>query len=208
VCNLVDAGQTAPALGTVLDTKDPRDLAALRLLWSLRPTRPWDRCGPAETVYELADEPEYAEMLGDNPDLLLRQEDERCRLVADGTGDSMGPVEMLFRVSGIWLQGCRFTEPPRVVEVISKSLADELVMGPYHFRSHDHLDDLARCMERWFRYAFHEFLPSLPRVQTWQSPDREAILRAWGAVPCPECQRYLLARAGEVGIALDEAKPV
>lgn len=207
VCNLLDAGQTAPALGDVLRTDDLRGLSALRLLWSLRPTRPWDRCGPAETVYELAEEPEYSDFLGENPDLLLRQEDSRWRLVADGTGTGMEPVEVLFRVGGVWLQGCRFTEPPRVVEVISKSLSDEMVMGPYHFRSHDELDELARRMERWFRYAFHEFLPSLPQVQTWQSPDREAILRAWGAVPCPECQRYLLARAGEVGIALDEARP-
>ncbi len=40
VRNLLDAGQTAPALGAVLTTADVASLAALRLLWSLRPTRP------------------------------------------------------------------------------------------------------------------------------------------------------------------------
>jgi hypothetical protein len=82
-----------------------------------------------------------------------------------------------------------------------------MYMGERVFRSPGDLDPLARRMERWFRYAFHEFLPQVPKVQTWQSPDRAAILRAWGAVPCPECQRYLLARVGQVGIALDEAAP-
>src|SRR5262249_40405869 len=39
VQSLIDAGIHAPALGTVLGTLRPRALAALRLLWSLRPTR-------------------------------------------------------------------------------------------------------------------------------------------------------------------------
>ena len=43
VRNLLDAGQSAPALGTVLDVERPDALAALRLLWSQRPSRPWDR---------------------------------------------------------------------------------------------------------------------------------------------------------------------
>ncbi len=40
VRNLLDAGQTAPALGAVLATADVPGLNALRLLWSLRATRP------------------------------------------------------------------------------------------------------------------------------------------------------------------------
>jgi hypothetical protein len=66
------------------------------------------------------------------------------------------------------------------------------------------LEPLSRLLERWFRYAFHEFLPQVDRVLTWQPPDRAALLRSWGAVPCPECGKHLLARAGEVGIALKE----
>ncbi len=78
------------------------------------------------------------------------------------------------------------------------------MLGEHRFRSPGHLDALALRMERWFRYAFSEFLPSLPRVEKWKAPDRIAILRAWGAVPCPECQRSLLPRVGQVGIALEE----
>jgi hypothetical protein len=93
------------------------------------------------------------------------------------------------------------------VEVRLKSLGCELTMDRHLFRGPGDLEPLARHMERWFRYFFHEFRPQLERVQTWQSPDRAAILRSWGAVPCPECGRYLLGRVGEVGIALDEAVP-
>ena len=72
------------------------------------------------------------------------------------------------------------------------------------FRGPEDLERLSRELERWFRYGFHEFLPAVDRVLSWLSPDRAAILRAWGAVPCPECGRHLLPRAAEVGMALDE----
>jgi hypothetical protein len=105
------------------------------------------------------------------------------------------------------LQGFLFVELPRVVEVVTNSLGHELVMGPYRFRSDGELDGMARRMERWFRYAFHEFLPAVEAVLDWRSPDRATILRAWGAVPCPDCRRYLLPRVGEIALALDEAAP-
>jgi hypothetical protein len=44
-------------------------------------------------------------------------------------------------------------------------------------------------------------------VADWESPDRAAILRSWGAQPCPECGRFLLARVGQIGLALDEPAP-
>src|SRR5262249_46635349 len=73
--NLLDAGHNAPGLGVALDTDAPRRLAALRLLWAHRPTRPWDRCGEARTVFELAAEAEGRALLERVPDLLLWQEE-------------------------------------------------------------------------------------------------------------------------------------
>jgi hypothetical protein len=207
VRNLLDAGQTAPALGVVLGCEAPEALAALRLLWSLRPTRPWDRCGGARTAFDLAAEAGSAGLLGRHPDLLLWQEDASWVVVADGGEGRMGPARVAVGVGGVWLQDVWFTAPPREVEVRLKSLGCELTMGKHLFRGPMDLEPLARHMERWFRYFFHEFRPQLERVQTWQSPDRATILRSWGAVPCPECGRYLLGRPGEVGLALDEAAP-
>ena len=102
------------------------------------------------------------------------------------------------------LQGVLFTETPRVVEVNARWRYNDLVIGEQRFRSTGPLDMLALRMERWFRYVFSEFLPALPQVEKWKAPDRMAILRAWGAVACPECRRQLLPRVGQVGIALEE----
>jgi uncharacterized C2H2 Zn-finger protein len=207
VRNLLDAGQNAPSLGAVLRAGDPFGLACLRLLWSLRPTRPWDRCGAASTAFELAADPEQEALLDSYPDLLLRQEEPDWIVVADGGKGRMGPAHILFCARGVVLQDVLFTDPPQPVEINRKSVGYELVMGNAHFRSPGPVDDLALRMERWFRYAFHEFRPAVTPVQAWKAPDRAAILRSWGAVPCPECHRNLLPRVGDAGIPLDEATP-
>jgi hypothetical protein len=203
VRNLLDAGQTAPALGAVLNTPNRSGLAALRLLWSLRPSRPWDRCGESLNVFDLASDRERERLLGRHPDLLLWQEDETWYLATDPAGEPQ-PTRVLLGLRGLILQDVLFNQAPRVVEVNTKGRLHELVLGEQRFWSRDDLDDLALRMERWFRYAFGDFLSSLAVVENWQSPDRIAILRAWGAVPCPECQQYLLPRAGQVGIPLEE----
>jgi hypothetical protein len=202
VRNLLDAGQNAPALGRVLGTDNVPNLAALRLLWSLRPTRPWDRCGNPLTVFDLAVDPQHADLLGRFPDLLLWQIEPEWLVAAPGDTDPK-PVQVLFCVRGLFLQNVLFSSPPRVVEVNARWRYNDLIIGEQRFRSSGPLDMLALRMERWFRYAFSEFLPGLPRVEKWQAPDRLAILRAWGAVSCPECRRQLLPRVGQIGIALE-----
>ncbi len=208
VRNLLDAGRTAPALGELLGVGDPAGLAALRLLWSERPTRPWDPCGPSQTVFDLAADPAHADLLGRHPDLLLCQREPSWVVAADGGEGPMRAAEILFGVGGVWLQDVRFTEAPAVVEEARKAFGFELALGKRRFRGPGEVDALARRMERWFRFAFHDFLPRTVNVHTWQSPERGAILRAWGAAPCPECGQFFLARSGAVGVALDEtARP-
>lgn len=204
VRNLLDAGQNAPELGRLLNTDNVAELAALRLLWSLRPTRPWDRCGDPQTVFDLAADPHRAELLGRHPDLLLWQLEPVWRVAAPGVTEPK-PTQICFCVNGVRLQDVLFREPPRVVEVNARWRSSDLILGEHRFRSTDALDPLALRMERWFRYAFSDFLPLLPAVEKWQAPDRLAILRAWGAVSCPTCRRQLLPRIGQVGIALEEA---
>ena len=202
VRNLLDAGKTAPALGSVLVTADVSGLAALRLLWSLRPTRPWDRCGDPWTVFDLAADPKRADLLGRYPDLLLWQEEPDWLVAAPGKSDPE-VTQVLFAVRGVLLQGILFTETPRVVEVNVRWKYSDLVLGEQRFRSPGQLDALTLRMERWFRYAFSEFLPALPNVQKWKAPIAWPF-SAPGAVACPECQRVHAAALGEVGIALEE----
>jgi hypothetical protein len=204
VQGLLDAGENAPALGAVLRTGHPRALAALRLLWSQRPTRPWDRLGEVQTAFELAHDPANAAVLADRLDLLLWWQDPQCMLVADNGRARLGPATVRLTTAGVWLQDILFPIPPRVVEVRLRSAGSHLILGNELFRSPVDLDPLSRRMERWFRFAFHEFLPQIDNVLKWQSPDRSALLRAWGAVPCPECSHHLLPRVGEIGIALSE----
>jgi hypothetical protein len=203
VRNLLDAGQSAPVLGRLLGTDDVANLAALRLLWSLRPTRPWDRCGDPLTVFDLAADPQQAELLGRIPDLLLWQIEPEWRVAAPGVTEPK-PALISFCVRGVLLQEVLFRETPRVVEVNARWRYNDLVLGEHRFRSTGALDMLALRMERWFRYAFSDFLPMLPNVEKWQAPDRLAILRAWGAVACPSCQRQLLPHVGQIWIALSD----
>jgi hypothetical protein len=204
VGNLLDAGYNAPALGRLLGTDNVPNLAALRLLWSLRPTRPWDRCGDPWVVFDVAADPQRADLLGRCPDLLLWQSEPEWLVAAPGDTEPRS-TQIIFCLRGILLQSVLFTEVPRVVEVNARWRYHDLIIGEHRFRSSGDLDMLALRMERWFRYAFSEFLPALPRVEKWQAPDRLAILRAWGAVSCPECHRQLLPRVGQVGIALEES---
>jgi hypothetical protein len=205
VRNLIDAGQNAPALGRLFGTDNVPYLAALRLLWSLRPSRPWDRCGDPLPVFDLAADPKRTELLGLFPDLLLWQVEPEW-LVAAPDEDDPKPTQILFCLRGLFLQGALFTEKPTVVEVNARWRYNDLVIGSKRFRSSGSLDMLALRMERWFRYVFAEFLTALPSVEKWRAPDRQAILRAWGAVTCPECQHQLLPRVAQVGIALEEGK--
>jgi hypothetical protein len=200
VATLLDAGRLAPALGVVLGTDSPRSLAALRLLWSQRPTRPWDRLGEVKTAFELAGSAHHSEVLSQHPDVLLWQ------ILPDtliGSRDET-PVAatILFTLRGVWLQEELFMIPPRVVEVRRRSGGDtEMLLGRATFHSPGDLDPLSRQLERWFRWVFHDFVPQIDRVLTWPAPDRAALLRAWSAVPCPGCGKPMLPVVGEVGIA-------
>lgn len=206
VRSLLDAGQSSPALADVLDSEHPQRLAALRLLWSLRARRPWDRCGEAETAFQLAEDVSHGPLLARHPDLLLHQQ-ESWLVVAENAKGKMGPARILLTARGLWLQDVEFVIPPRLVEVRGKMLGHELLMGERLFRGPDPLDDLAKRMERWFRYAFHEFLPATGPAADWKPPDRAAVMRAWGTVACPQCRKEVLPRVGQVAIALDEATP-
>ncbi len=164
VSNLLDAGQTAPSLGEVLRTDDPAGLAALRRLWSQRPTRPWDQCGPAHTVFDLAADPAHAGLLGRRPDLLLWQREPEWVIAAEDGDEPMRAAEIALCAGGLWLQEVRFTAPPAVVEETYRAFGGTLVLGGRRFRGAGAMDALARRMDRWFRFAFAEFLPRTAEV--------------------------------------------
>lgn len=204
VRNLQEVGETSPALADVLRTNDPHGLAALRLLWSMRASRPWDRCGETQTAFELAEDVAYAPLLERHPDLLLYQAEPRWQVVADAGTGKMGPAQVVVTTGGLLLQGVEFVTTPQMVEVRGKSQGDDLLLGWALFRGPQPLDELAERMEHWFRFTFHDFLPMTRAAAHWHPPDRVAVLLARGTVPCPECGVSLLPRVGDVGLALDD----
>jgi hypothetical protein len=205
VRHLIEAGRIAPALGSLLRTDQRDSLAHLRLLWSWRGRRPWSACGTSETVFDLAAGPAGNPQLVRYPDLLLVQEIALPR--AAGATDREKAV-LVISVGGIVFRDQVFPEAPRRVEVSVKRQNDtrgyELEIGQERFWFRSNPDFIAARLERWFRFYFGEFLPQVPAVHGWRSPEVAARLQASETVPCPRCARPFLARAGQVGVTPDQ----
>jgi hypothetical protein len=135
----------------------------------------------------------------------LVQQVAAWRVAGEGGRGNVTPARILLRLSGVMLQEVLYTTTPIVVEMTERKDGYSLLLGKGLFRSQDDLDGLSKRMERWFRYWFSEFLPQAPSAQNWRAPDRAGILRAWGAVACPECKRILMAKPGEVGVLVVES---
>ena len=208
VRNLLDVGQTVPSLAEVLRTNQPNDLAALRLLWSQRASVPWERCGSVRTVFDLALYPDSVALLGRFPDLLLFQEEPDWPPVREGNSEDYAPIRILLSSRGIVCQHTLFENLPRQVEMKTHMRNWELTIDTQRFRSRGPLDQLEKRLDRWFRFAFLDFMPRVSQVYGWQSPDRTTLFRAWGAQACGECQRYFIPRIGQLGIAQREDAPV
>ncbi|MGH9675515.1 MAG: hypothetical protein ACRD36_00310, partial [Candidatus Acidiferrum sp.] len=143
VRNLLDAGLNSPALGEALGVDWPLQLGGLRLLWSQRATRPWDRCGHAETVFQLAEDSLNGPLLAAHPDLLLFQEDNRWLVVADGGKGKLSPARIAMTVHGVLLQEIEYGSSPRILELQSKVIGHSMLLGTAIFRGPQPLDDLA-----------------------------------------------------------------
>jgi hypothetical protein len=208
VRNLLDVGQTVPSLAAVLRTGEPHELAALRLLWRMRTDLPWQRFGAVRTAFELAEEPRWAALFGEVNDLLLYQEEPDWPHITEGGMDDPAPVRILLCARGVMCQRSLFTSRPRLVEMKTAWRSCELMMDEKLFWSRSVLDKLQTRLEGWLRWTFLDFMLQVNQVQSWQTPDRTTLFRAWGARACPECQRYFLPRLGRLGVAQREDAPV
>jgi hypothetical protein len=189
VTDLLEAGLMAPALEDVLQTNDPNGLAHLRLLWSLRPSRPWASWSEALTVFELALEADNGQAwLGKYPDLLLL--------------DEGGPAVIVCG-RGLVFQETMFTDLPANLEMKARRDFDgieyELIVGVHRFRLVTDPTALVGRLEHWFRYHFKEFLTQADGVRRWQAPEGSKSAQFQEPVACPECRRLLVPRAGQVG---------
>jgi hypothetical protein len=192
LCDLLDIGQANRALGSALGLEGLDNLARLRLLWSLRTSRPWERVGAAVNAFDVAGQgPTGSKLLAQFSDVLLMP--AGTPLLLCGRGAHFGD--------------CWFTNLPEVMEVHAPrgQAGDfELVIGEQHFYFSYNPEALAGRLEKWFRYFFRDFMPQVDAVQAWRSANVAAKLLACNGVPCPDCHQQVLVRAGNLGRTLDE----
>jgi uncharacterized C2H2 Zn-finger protein len=191
VLDLVEVGHSAPALAAVLQTEAADRLAQLRLLWSLRPRRPWERWGDPVTVFELANSADVGrKLLAKHPDLLLMDE---------------SVPDMFLCGRGILFHDVLFTEMPRKIDMRARKdfghTEYEIAVGTQRFPVLDDQSQLVGRLERWFHYYFEEFAPQVDAVYSWHAPEKRPV-QFQEAVECPECGQPLVAVRGDVGLAL------
>lgn len=188
---LIAMGEAAPALGSALGTTNPDALAQLRLLWALRPSRSWDACGPCATAFELASDPHNDRHFGAFPDLLFVPWD-----LPDGYVGSRG----------VFFRDIMFGFMPRAMTVRPRIFLPgggfDLLIDDDRFWFQTDPEPIRQTLDRWFNFYFLEFRPQVKAVHEWRSPGLLDAMRLHQIVQCPECQRKLLSRLGNTGIAI------
>jgi hypothetical protein len=196
---LRDAGVASPSLGGIVDTiHNGATLACLRLVWDGRSRQPWNRCGAATTVFDLARFREQAGLLETYPDLLLVPE-------AGARGEENA---ILLCARGLVFNNTLFEEAPQTMEVRTTRLAGEVIyevtVDTERFKFRRDPQALVERLNEWVRFHFTELLPQAADVARRPSPALTAALRTRETVPCPACRRAVLPRVGQVGRSFDD----
>lgn len=179
--DLVEIAARAPTLGDLLDLHDLNTLAPLRLVWELRASRPWARCGEAFTVFELAG---HARLIGRQlnqvPDLLLWQAGPETDL--DEPPSSMGIAGR-----GVLFANRVFTELPVPIAVLPEGAGHLLQAGADQFWYRHDPERAAQRLCDWSDWYFRDF-----------QPQARALLTRPPMTPvrfCERCQRVLGVQA-------------
>jgi hypothetical protein len=190
VSDLIDVAQAYPEMHEALGLERVDHVAHLRLLWSLRADRPWEKCGAAVTAFDLAGARFGGKVLARFPDLVL---------------SSQG-IDLYVCGRGICFEDVWFNDMSTTVEMRENRARGgyELIVGPHHFSYDVNPEGVAARLEKWFHYYFRDFAPQLAAVRTRRAPDVVQKLQARNGVACPECKKKVLIRAGAVGVTLDE----
>jgi hypothetical protein len=191
--DLVAAGRMAPALANLLQTESRARLGSLRLLWSLRARRPWDRWGvQARTVFELAVDPDRESLFDGCSDLLFVDEKSPQIVICD---------------RGLVFKNRLFTSIPRAIEAKARredeGVRYELIIDEDHFRMRSDATALAQRLRSWFNHFFDAFLGQIDDALSWKAPEKPSLYFQ-EPMACPGCKRLVLPRPGDVGKLMQE----
>lgn len=169
--DLLESGRLAPSLGQLLAVGQTEDLAALHTLWSLRTSRPWERCGEAFAVFNLAEQAGLAgRLLEQCPDLLLYQ------FLAGTQRGADGPEAILVCRRGVVFGTTLIATPQQARDLAA--------------RTSIRVDRL----EIWLSYLFGELLPHVKSRMGSVHKKDAAVFRLTAASICPNCGQSLMAK--------------
>ena len=204
VTNLLELRRTVSALAEVLGTDDTAGLSALRLLWSQRPTRPWDQCGEARTVFDLAGDPGVRPFIGraSRFAVVAARADVGCSRRGRRGADASGGNHAL-RWRRLVARCAVYRGADRGGGNAYRASAVSLALGKTS--TPRALGKSTLWPDGWNAGSAS---PSRISSQTagvaaWRAPEQVAVPARWGAARCPECGRHILGRVGEIGVMLD-----
>jgi hypothetical protein len=200
VPDLIELGRLLPNLGEILGKDDLDGLSRLRWLYSLQKSRPWQKVGPAASVFQLARYPTLSQQqLEAYPDLLLFQP------MSDYADHQADPSPIIITMRGIAYRNELLTDPSEPIEIVPRGGRTGgflLRFGRQEFAHSSPPVKLSRLLQAWVKYYFREFTPKIDRVLRWRNPAQLARLIAQKTIRCPECHLVFLKRPGEVGLLL------
>lgn len=203
VWDIVEIGRALPQLGVALGTDDVDGLARLCYLWEQRQVRPWQSCGQAATVFELARNAELsAQILATASDLLLYY-----RLPAQA-GYASEPLVLSGR--GMVYRDAVVREPADEVRVRPceewRGGGYEVRLGQHRLRFTEPPGPIVERLKAWANFWLGEFLPRADGVLKYRASERLRTLLGPAVVKCPACAKPVIPLAGQVGVTTSGIK--
>ncbi len=197
VWDLHELGVALPPLDTILGSDDTDGLARLHRLWTLRPSRPWSRCGPAATAFEVALYPDLArEHFAEALDLLLylpvRSDGEAESIILSGRG-------VLFRQILMADRSVPISYRPRTN---GEGGGYAMTFGTSQLAFAESPVRIAARLECWADFWFREFLPGVDESLAVPAGRAVKSLLAAVASKCPECGKASVTAVGRAGVKL------
>lgn len=194
---LVDLWAVAPNLRRAMAVEPLHRLGLLYGLWSIRPSRQWERVAPADAVFDLCRvAPNISgRLLVAFPDLLLHHRPDPA------VEEELGPVLVCCR--GVVVGGMMASDPDSRIEVVKGGMFGggyELLYGPHRLRlSRRPPQDFVETVRAWLRFRATALLPYIDSYLTPASPAVVDRVLAPFSLRCRRCGVISAVAVGKVG---------